>query len=238
VVSRLEKRGEKFVEVHYEVYAPRVLAGLGGLKDTLEDRAIPVFMLRKRREEPVARLTHAVDAEAQALRDQCALACLTRIEDILTAYDAAPPILEKEAIDDRAVDLWLPLITLTLVADAESEGDRTVRLLSLARDLAGVRDADQEAGTTSRLLEALEKIREEVGEALTPTELLHALKARPGWDWLKSTRRLAGLLNPLGLVSRFSRHGERKGRFYLLDPETLADLRARFSPPAPADEEA
>ncbi|MBI4607651.1 MAG: hypothetical protein HY726_01420 [Candidatus Rokubacteria bacterium] len=45
-------------------------------------------------------------------------------------------------------------------------------------------------------------------------------------------------MNPLGLLSRFSRHGERKRRFYVLDPDALADLRARFSPPAPADERA
>jgi len=240
VVSRLEKRGEKFVEVHYEVYAPRVLAGLIGFKDTLEDRAIPVFMLRKRREEPVARLTQAVDADAQALRDQCALACLTRIGDILTAYDTAPPVLEKEAIDDRAVDLWLPLVALTLVADAETGngGDRTVRLLSLARDLAGVRELDQEAGMTARLLDALEAIRQEVGEVLTPTELLHTLKARPGWEWLKSTRRLSGFLHPLGLIASHRRHEGRIGRFYLLGSEVLADLRARYNPPGPTETEA
>ena len=34
VVTRLEKRGERFVEEPYEVYAPRVLAGIAGLKDT------------------------------------------------------------------------------------------------------------------------------------------------------------------------------------------------------------
>ena len=56
VVTRLEKRGERFVEAPYEIYAPRVLAGLAGLKDTLEDRALPLFMLRKRRSEPAARL--------------------------------------------------------------------------------------------------------------------------------------------------------------------------------------
>ena len=34
VVTRLEKRGERFVEEPYEVYAPRVLAGIAGLKDS------------------------------------------------------------------------------------------------------------------------------------------------------------------------------------------------------------
>src|SRR5262245_66568853 len=33
-VSRQEKRGERFVEMLSEVYAPRVIAGIGGLKDT------------------------------------------------------------------------------------------------------------------------------------------------------------------------------------------------------------
>src|SRR5437870_11108407 len=65
VVTRLEKRGERVVEEPYEVYAPRVLAGIAGLKDTLEDRALPLFMLRQRRSEPVARLGRTTEAEAE-----------------------------------------------------------------------------------------------------------------------------------------------------------------------------
>jgi hypothetical protein len=104
VVTRLEKRGDWFVEEPYEVYAPRVLAGIAGLKDTLEDRSLPLFMLRKRRSEPVARLGRPTDTDAQGLREQCALACLTHIQNLLAAYDGAPAVLEREAIDDRAVD--------------------------------------------------------------------------------------------------------------------------------------
>jgi len=238
-VTRLEKRGEKFIEIAYEVYAPRALAGLTRLKDTLEDRVLPLFMLRKRRNEPVARFTRAVDAEAQALRAKCALACLAHVGDILTGYDAAQGVLEREAIDDRAVDLWAPLVALTLVADAEDGGERTVRLLSLARDLAaGLRDDEAETGTTARLIEALEGVRQERGETLTPTELLNALRTRSGWDWMKSTRALATLLNPLGLFSGFRRSGDRKGRFFVLDPQTLADLKGRFTSAADAKEEA
>ncbi len=198
VVTRLEKRGDRFVEEPYEVYAPRVLAGITGLKDTLEDRALPLFMLRKRRNEPVARLNRAADAEAQALRDQCALACLTRIGDIISAYDLAPAALEREGIDDRAVDLWNPLLAIAFVADIEDGGNRSRDILDTARDIGSEREADAESGTTARLLEALEAIRTELGETPAPAELLEALRARPGWDWLKSTRRLASLLNPLG----------------------------------------
>jgi hypothetical protein len=228
VVTRLEKRGDRFVEEPYEVYAPRVLAGITGLKDTLEDRSLPLVMLRKLRNEPVARLNRGTDAEAQVLRDHCALACLTRIGDILSAYDLAPSALEREAIDDRAVDLWTPLLAIAFVADAEDGGNRSRELLDAAKDAGSQREADAEAGTTARLLEALEMVRMAVGETPAPAELLEALRARPGFDWLKSTRRLANLLNPLGIVRKQLWNGGRRRWCYVLEAGQLADLQARY----------
>jgi Domain of unknown function (DUF3854)/Protein of unknown function (DUF3631) len=228
VVSRQERRGERFVEVPYEVYAPRVLAGIAGLKEALEDRALPLFMLRKRRSEEVARLNRATDAEAQALRDACALACLTRIGDIVQACELAHVALEREGIDDRAVDLWVPLLAIAFAADVEDGADRGRQILDAARAAGAQREADAEGGTTSRLLDALETIRASLGDTAAPAELLAALRARPGWDWLKSTKRLAGLLNPLGIARRqVWNKGERRW-CYVLDPGQLADLRARY----------
>jgi hypothetical protein len=146
----------------------------------------------------------------------------------------APPALEREGIDDRAVDLWSPLLALAFVADSEDTGNRSQDILDAAKDLAAVRDADAEAGTAARLLEALRVIREREGEALTPTDLLEALRGRPGWDWVKSTRRLAGLLNPLGIVRQQMREGDRRRWCYLLPAEQLDDLRARYGGPADA----
>jgi len=133
VVSRQERRGERFVEVAHEVYAPRVIAGLAGLKETLEDRSLVLVMLRRRKDEPVARITRETDVEAERLREAAALACLTRIADILAAYERAPTILDTQAVDDRAVDLWAPLLALAMVADAEAGGDRTDRIVRTAR---------------------------------------------------------------------------------------------------------
>jgi hypothetical protein len=228
VVTRLEKRADRFVEEPYEVYAPRVLAGIAGLKDTLEDRALPLFMLRKRRGEPVARLSPATDTEAQALRQACGLACLTAIARIVTAYDEVPALLEREGIDDRAVDLWSPLIALSVVADREDGRYRTRELLEVARALSAVREADADVGTTARLVEALDTIRAGHGETVTPADLLQALRARPGWEWLTSGRRLAGLLNPLGIARRQFWNGGRRRWCYVLGAEQLADLRARY----------
>src|SRR5207245_163696 len=119
VVTRLEKRGERFVEEPYEVYAPRVLAGIAGLKDTLED---------------------------------------------------------------RAVDLWSPLLAVAFVADMEDGANRSRELLDAAKDLATAREADADSSPTALLLEALQAIREREGETVAPADLFEALRARPGWD--------------------------------------------------------
>jgi hypothetical protein len=228
-VSRQEKRGERFVEVLYEVYAPRVLAGIAGLRETLEDRSLTLVMFRRRKDEPVARLGRETDAQAEALRDTCALACLTRIGDILTAYELAPKVLDSRDVDDRAVDLWAPLLALSMVADAEVGGDRAERILQAARTLSDARDADDEAGSAARLITALQKVAAEVGTVAPPTRLLEALQVN-GYAWVKSARRLAGLLAPLGLVARPGRENGRPVRLYTLDPDALADLARRYNP--------
>jgi len=102
---------------------------------------------------PRPRLNRTTDAETQGLREQCAPACLTHIQNVLTAYEGAA---------GRAVDLWSPLVAVTLVADAEDGGTHTRQLLDLAKALGTARDADAEAGTTARLLEALEAIQMEL----------------------------------------------------------------------------
>jgi len=235
-VSRLEKRGNEFVPIRYEIYVPRALAGLSGFKETLEDRALPLFMVRRRHNERIARLTRAVEPEAQALRDQCALACLSHVGNVLTAYDRAPKLLERETIDDRAVDLWASLIALTLVADAEDDSDRTKELLGLARAMSEVRDAGVEDEIPWRLIQALQKIRNDRQDILTPGELLTALRDE-GFDWIRSTKHLAGLLNPLGLVSHTVRRAGKTLRAYGLDAESLTDLKTRFSPASGEPEE-
>ena len=139
------------------MYAPRVLAGIAGLRETLEDRSITLVMFRRRKDEPVARLGRETESEAEALRDACALACLTRVGDILSAYDLAPKVLDSREVDDRAVDLWAPLLALAMVADAEGGGDRAERILEAARTLSDAREADRWAlrmGWTSRGVDA------------------------------------------------------------------------------------
>jgi hypothetical protein len=226
--DRVTAAGGRSCVADYRRYAPRVLAGIAGLKETLEDRALPLFMFRKRRDEPVARLTGDSEGEAHYLREVCALACLGHMRPILTAYVEVPGQLEAAGIDDRAVDLWSPLLAVAKAADLEDAGNRTREVLAQARELSRLRDADAEAEQAVRAIEALDEIRTERGERLTPGELLEAFRARPGWQWVENPLRLAGLLNALGLWRQQVSDGPRRRWVYVLEPAELDELRSRY----------
>lgn len=137
------------------------------------------------------------------------------------------------------MDLWAPLLAVARAADREGRGDhaakrdgrageRAAKLLATAHDLSASRDAEGESGPTALLVDALEAIRAARGERVTPPDLLAALASRPGWGAVKTPRRLASLLSPLGLTCRQVRDGERRRWCYILDAAHLADLRARY----------
>jgi hypothetical protein len=230
-VPRLEKQGERFVTVEFEVYAPRIIAGLATLKDTLQSRALPLVMVRRRRDEVIARVGRETAVTAARLRELCALACLEHVGDVLNAYDHARDLLAHENVDDRAEELVAPLLALALVADTEAPGGRADALLRVARDVGAGRDTAESETRTAHLVVALQTIRAERGERLRPSELLEALKGA-GWDWLASTKGMAAMLASLGLVSRTVRLGDKTARGYVLDGAMLDDLAARFCPRA------
>ena len=235
VVTRLERQGDRFVEMTFETYVPRALAGISKLTETLEDRGIPVFMARKLKGERVARFSHRrLEAEAQQLRDQLYVWALTHAADAAELYEAGEfPDLQE--LDDRGQDLWEPLFTIALLADAEAEeadeaGDFASSLIKLAKDLSGVRD-EGDTGTARLLRELTAIVSPQGTEEFTPTELLGFLQGR-GFESLKSTKALAGVLNPLGLIARSTKvadGGRRKTRrLYLITRVNLKDLCQRY----------
>ena len=77
----------------------------------------------------------------------------------------------------------------------------------------------------------------ECRETPTPAEALEALRTRPGGEWLKSTRQLPSLLNPLGINRRQFWNGGRRRWCYVLDAGQLGDLQARYGAAGEAPED-
>lgn len=154
------------------------------------------------------------------------------------------------SLDDRARDLWEPLVSIAALADVERSDEQktlTEELAALARDLCQVRDGVAEDSTVVQVVKGLREIVAQKrqaglfqGEAeitLTPTELAGLLKERLVWEKL-STKGLAALLNPLGLFSKNTRLKEKVTLAYHLREQDLAELGERYTQnEAPEDEE-
>jgi hypothetical protein len=107
-VLRLEKdKVGNFVEVSFEAYCPRALAVINKLADTLDDRAILLFMHRKLAGERTDRFSPArLAPEVQALRDRCYHWALTHARELHEVYEAADcTFTAMDGLDDRARDL-------------------------------------------------------------------------------------------------------------------------------------
>lgn len=252
-VSRLEPIGTgEFREMSFETYCPRALAGINRLPEVLEDRSILIVMQRKLKREQTERFSPSrFEDEAQALRDRCYLWALTHTQNLATTYSGADRFFAPylDSLDDRAQDLWEPLVSIVALADAEQEDKHktsTEELTALARALSQVREGATEDSTTVHVLQALQTIVTEQRQsglwppedevAFTPTELAKLLKEKLGWETL-STKGLAALLNPLALFSKNTRLKEKVTLAYHLNEQSLAELSERYARTAPTEEE-
>lgn len=237
-VSRLEKSAAgSFQEVSFETYCPRALAGINKTADTLEDRSILTMMQRKLAREKTERFSPSrLETEAQALRDRCYLWALTHAADLAAVYDQADKMFSAlTPLDDRARDLWEPLVSIIALADVErGDGQKTLtqELTALALDLSQVRDGAAEDSSTVQIVKALQTLiaeRQQAEIILSPTELTGTLKDKLGWERL-STKGLAGLLNPLGLYSKNTRlTGGKVALAYHVSEQELVELSERYT---------
>lgn len=135
----------------FSTWGPKAIAAIGALRDTLVDRSIVIKMRRKKRSEARERLT---GFEQSFITERCSRwaqdnATKLRVIDVEATQE----------LHDRAVDNWIPLLTIAsciggewperarkaavALTESDSDGDSiAVQLLSDIRDvLTGYRGA-------------------------------------------------------------------------------------------------
>jgi len=97
----------------FSVYCPKAFAGIGDcLPETVSDRAIPIRLKRRTREQAVERFRlREIQEEGHALRDRLA----EWLEPNYDELSASTPSLPDE-LDDRAQDVWEPLLAVADLA--------------------------------------------------------------------------------------------------------------------------
>lgn len=179
----------------FSTWAPKVLATIRAVADTLEDRAIIVQLQRKPPTATVARLRRRDSEEFAALRSQAARWAVDNF-DLLV--DPEPKVPKR--LNDRASDNWRPLLAIADLAGGTwpEEARRAACLLS------------GEAHDGAIGVELLKDIRSAFGgdDVIRSADLIAKLTADPEHPWAEwkhgrplTQKQLAGLLAPFHIIS-------------------------------------
>jgi hypothetical protein len=194
----------------FDVFGPKVLAGIGVLPDTIADRSIPIRLARRTRQEPIERFRRRqVMAAVGSMRDQIE----AWTSDHLASLDGAQPEMPDE-LNDRAQDACE-----CLVAIADELGVGSEARAALVRLFSGDR-ADDAESMRILLLRDLRTLFEARGAQALPTEGidgvlagLWAMTESPWSTWYGRTfdsRDLAGLLAHFEIGPKVVRVGKKR----------------------------
>ena len=187
-VIRVEEVDGEHVAKRFSTWAPKAIALIKALPETLADRSVIVRMMRKPKGAAVERLRKRDTLELKQLRARCAR---WAADNGLKLIDADPPV--PDALHDRAADNWRPLLAIADLAGgpwpalarkaacdlsgAEEDGSMNVMLLTDVRTAFGVATVMKSADLVAALTADLEKPWAEYnrGKPLTQRQLARML---------------------------------------------------------------
>jgi Protein of unknown function (DUF3631)/RepB DNA-primase N-terminal domain len=196
-VEVCEGEGTAIATRLFSTWGPKAFGLIGQLTATLTDRSIVIPMRRKMASEKAERLRRRDTDEHAELRRKCLRWATDNAEALV---QMAP--LALAGLNDRAADLWEPLLTIA----ARAGGGWPERARTAALALSG----DGAAGEDNIGIELLRDARQAFGEAaeLTTRALIAALSADPERPWATyakgepiAPRQLGRLLGPFGIIS-------------------------------------
>jgi hypothetical protein len=195
--------GETLEPRRFSTWAPKVLAKIGRLPDTIQDRSIEIRLQRRTKAEPVEPVRATSPETFERLTRQLVRWALDHGDKICSVKAQIPRVL-----NDRAADNWLPLFAIAEVVS----GDWPKAVTTAALELCG--SDDSEETVQIRLLLALQKLFEPSVEFMATdqiTEALSKMQEAPWADWRHgmTAKKLAQTLRPFGVEPRQKRqHGE------------------------------
>jgi putative DNA primase/helicase len=170
VIRNIEINGEHKPR-RFSTWAPKAIAAIRELADTLEDRAVVLMLQRKPKGANVERLRKRDSDEFATLRRKAARWTADNF-DKLSDPDPAIP----EALNDRAADNWRPLLAIADIA----RGEWPIR----ARDAACILSGEGHDAASINV-ELLADIKKAFGDtdAIASADLVAALVSDPERPW-------------------------------------------------------
>ena len=202
------------VEPDYEprlfgTWCPKLIAGIGGIPDTIRDRALVVRIERKPASERVSPWRERDREAVNAMQAQIARWTRDNAERIVLGLSA---VTFPGALHDRARDAWESLLAIANAAGGEWAG-RDGHAWKASEHFAATSGGD-EGGAREILLGDIRTIFEAdrwpaVLSSKTIVERLRDMEGRPWLEWKRgnpiSTTALASLLKPFEIAPRQDR---------------------------------
>jgi len=214
-ILRNVEMGGDYQPRRFRVWSPKVIALIGELPDTLQDRAIVIPMRRKLPDEAVERFRADRIDWADGLRRQAAKWASDNLNRV---KDADPEIPDE--LHDRAADNWRTMLTL---ADLVGWGTRARRsALVISGDLS----SEETPGVMllADIREILHPDQDRTLDTISPRELaeqLVGLEDRPWAEWRRgrplSDRSIGRMLAPFGIKSARTHYGRQFHRSHFTD---------------------
>ena len=209
--------------VRYSSWCPKVMAAIGRLPDTLADRCVVITMQRKTAQEMCERLK---GLDGTVLRQKCARFVMDHAEAITAAQPEAPG-----SLNDRATDIWEPLLVIADLAGGEWPGlarEAAVRLTARAQESNPI---------ASLLLDIGVFFVMEKAERLFSRDLVSWLNTRMERPWAEARNGkpitelwVAQQLRPYGIRPKTLWIGETAAKGYML--KDFEQLCSRYVPKA------
>lgn len=222
--------GEQHEPKLFSTWAPKVIALIGRLPSTLEDRAVQVPMRRKAPGETVERLRLDSLEKAEEIRRKALRWAADTVE---TLGDADPEVPSE--LHDRAADNWRPLLAI-----ADAAGGPWPELAREAVIALAFGDSTDDSSPGIALLRDIREVfqRSDEDRLLSKclTKELRADEGRPWGEWQNgkplSPITMARMLRPFGVKPRKIRVGTVTRQGYL-----EADFEDAFNRYLPSDPE-
>ena len=154
----------------FSLWAPKLLAGIGKMKDTMEDRAIQIVMKRKPSSRKVERLLSRMSRED--LRSKATRWAVDNLEELKRAPLPSFP----SALNDRQCNNWTGIFTIVDLIGGEWP--------ARARQAACTLSGDEQAGIAELMLKDIKGIFETPKtDRITSADLAKRLAEFEGRPW-------------------------------------------------------
>ena len=223
VMRNVPEKNKQYGLKEFNVYCPKVIAGIDNLPETLQDRCLKIYLHRKRRTDKVERFMPSMFDEMKPLRNQIDAWSVRDGMSIVTAYHEGL-VLPADA-DDRLRDMMEPLFAIASVMP------KWVRekLIDATQILARDRNANEEESNAVVLgVQALKENfpKDKDSWHLRSDKALQIFQVDlPG---IETKAHAQALLRRFGLRSVRVRFGNHVLRAYVLSREALDRLVERY----------